>query len=48
MVTPVARAFAERSFGFPVVKVFDTFDCTAAPSLPKQTVLELAQGAWVE
>jgi hypothetical protein len=47
-LTPVARAFAMLSTGFPVVKVFDNFDYTAAPSLPKQKVLELAQGAWVE
>jgi hypothetical protein len=33
---------------FPAVKDFDTFDLTATPSLPKQKVLELARGEWVE
>lgn len=37
-----------RAAGFPVIKDFDTFDFTAIPSLPKQKVLDLARGQWVE
>jgi DNA replication protein DnaC len=37
-----------RQAGFPVAKDFDTFDFTAAPSLPKPKVLELARGEWIE
>jgi DNA replication protein DnaC len=37
-----------RAAGFPVLKDFDTFDFTATPNLPKQKVLELARGEWVE
>jgi DNA replication protein DnaC len=37
-----------RSAGFPVVKDFDTFDFAAVPSVPKQKVLELSRGAWIE
>src|SRR6185436_3732373 len=37
-----------RAAGFPVAKDFDTFDFTATPSLPKQKILELARGEWVE
>ncbi|HVQ86209.1 MAG TPA: IS21-like element helper ATPase IstB [Mycobacterium sp.] len=37
-----------RAAGFPVLKDFDTFDFTAAPNLPKQKVLELARGDWLE
>ena len=37
-----------RSAAFPVHKDFDTFDFTACPALPKQKVLELARGEWVE
>jgi DNA replication protein DnaC len=37
-----------RAAGFPVFKDFDTFDFTATPNLPKQKVLELARGEWVE
>src|SRR5215207_4809626 len=37
-----------RAAGFPVAKDLDTFDFTALPSLPKQKVLELARGEWVE
>ena len=43
-----ALAARIRAAGFPVVKDFDTFDFTATPSLPKQKVLELARGEWVE
>jgi DNA replication protein DnaC len=37
-----------RQAGFPVAKDFDTFDFTAAPSLSKPKVLELARGEWIE
>jgi DNA replication protein DnaC len=37
-----------RAAGFPVLKDFDTFDFAAVPALPKQKVLELARGEWVE
>lgn len=37
-----------RAAGFPVVKDFDTFDFTATPTLPKQKVLELARGEWID
>ena len=37
-----------RAAGFPVFKDFDTFDFTATPNLPKQKLLELARGEWVE
>jgi DNA replication protein DnaC len=43
-----AVAARVRAAGFPVLKDFDTFDFTAAPSLPKQKVLELARGEWVD
>jgi DNA replication protein DnaC len=45
-----ANAVAARihAAGFPVLKDFDTFDFTAVPGLPKQKVLELARGEWVE
>ena len=37
-----------RAAGFPVLKDFDAFDFTATPSLPKQKVLELARGEWID
>jgi DNA replication protein DnaC len=37
-----------RAAGFPVIKDFDTFDFAAIPSLPKQKVLDLARGQWLE
>lgn len=37
-----------KQAAFPVHKDFDTFDFTAVPSLPKQQVLDLARGAWIE
>jgi DNA replication protein DnaC len=43
-----ALAARIRAAGFPVMKDFDTFDFAAVPSLPKQKVLELARGEWVE
>ncbi len=50
VTTRSANALAARirNAGFPVVKDFDTFDFTAIPSLPKQKVLELSRGEWVE
>jgi DNA replication protein DnaC len=37
-----------RAAGFPALKDFETFDFTAAPNLPKQKVLELTRGEWIE
>lgn len=37
-----------RAAAFPVLKDFDTFDFTATPGLPKQKVLELARGEWID
>ena len=50
VTTRAANALANRirAAGFPVVKDFDTFDFSVIPSLPKQRVLELARGQWVE
>ncbi len=43
-----AMAARIRAAGFPVLKEFDTFDFTATPNLPKQKILELARGEWVD
>jgi DNA replication protein DnaC len=43
-----ALASRIRAAGFPVLKDFDTFDFTATPNLPKQKILELARGEWVD
>jgi DNA replication protein DnaC len=43
-----AMAARVRAAGFPVLKEFDTFDCTATPGLAKQKVLELARGEWID
>ena len=50
VATRTANAIAARirAAAFPVVKELDTFDFTATPSVPKQTVLTLARGEWVE
>jgi DNA replication protein DnaC len=50
VTTRAANALAARirAAGFPVVKDLDTFNFSAIPSLPKQKVLALARGAWVE
>ena len=50
VTTRSANALAARirAAGFPVVKDFDTFDFTALPSVPRQKVLEMARGEWVE
>lgn len=37
-----------RRASFPVPKDFDTYDFTAAPSLPKQKLLELARCEWID
>lgn len=37
-----------KQASFPIHKDFDTFDFSAAPSLNKQKVLELARGEWIE
>ncbi len=46
--TTNAIAARIRAAAFPVTKELDTFDFTATPSVPKQTVLELARGGWVD
>ena len=46
--TANATAARVRAAAFPVAKELDTFDFTATPSVPKQTVLTLARGEWVE
>jgi DNA replication protein DnaC len=43
-----ALAARIRAAAFPVAKDFDTYDFSALPSLPKQKVLELARGDWIE
>jgi DNA replication protein DnaC len=43
-----ALATRIRAAAFPVAKDFDTYDFSALPSLPKQKVLELARGDWLE
>jgi DNA replication protein DnaC len=50
VTTRSANALAARirAAGFPATKDFDTFDFAAIPSLPKQKVLEMARGQWVE
>jgi DNA replication protein DnaC len=37
-----------RAAAFPVEKDFDTYDFSALPGLPKQKVLELSRGEWIE
>ena len=50
VTTRSANALAGRirAATFPVVKDFDTFDFAAVPGVPKQKVLELSRGGWVE
>jgi DNA replication protein DnaC len=43
-----ALASRIRAAAFPVAKDFDTYDFSALPSLPKQKLLELARGDWLE
>jgi DNA replication protein DnaC len=46
--TANATAARIRAAAFPVLKELDTFDFAATPSVPKQLVLALARGEWVE
>jgi DNA replication protein DnaC len=50
VATRTANAIAARihAAAFPVLKELDTFDFSATPSVPKQTVLARARGEWVE
>jgi DNA replication protein DnaC len=50
VATRAANALSARirAAAFPVAKDFDTYDFSALPSLPKQKVLELARGEWIE
>jgi DNA replication protein DnaC len=43
-----ALAARIRAADFPVPKDFDTYDFSARPGLPKQKLLELARGEWIE
>jgi DNA replication protein DnaC len=43
-----ALAARIRAADFPVAKDFDTYDFSALPGLPKQKVLELARGDWLD
>jgi len=46
--TANATAARIRAAAFPVLKELDAFDFAATPSVPKQAVLALARGEWVE
>jgi DNA replication protein DnaC len=50
LATRQANALSARikQAAFTVEKDFDTFDFTATPSLPKQKILELARGDWID
>jgi DNA replication protein DnaC len=50
VATRSANALAARirAADFPVLKDFDTYDFSALPGLPKQKVLELARGEWIQ
>ena len=50
LTTRQANALKARikQAAFAVEKDFDTFDFTATPSLPKQKILELARGEWID
>jgi len=43
-----ALAARIKAAGFPVLKDLDSYDFSVMPSLPKQKILELSRGAWVE
>jgi DNA replication protein DnaC len=43
-----ALAARIRAAAFPVAKDFDTYDFSSLPTLPKQKVLDLARGEWIE
>jgi DNA replication protein DnaC len=49
VTTRAGNAMAKRihQAGFPTAKSLETFDFTAAPSISKQKVLELARGEWI-
>ena len=50
LATRQANALRARikQAAFPVEKDFDSFDFTSVPSLPKQKVLELSRGEWID
>lgn len=50
VATRSSNALAARiaQAGFPTRKDFDTFDFAVIPALPKQKILELARGEWIE
>jgi len=50
LATRAANALRSRikQASFPVEKDFDTFDFSASGSLPKQKILELARGEWID
>ena len=50
LVTRQSNALVARikQAAFPVQKDFDTFDFSATPSVPKQKLLELARGEWID
>lgn len=37
-----------RAASFPLAKDFDTYDFSAVPNVPKQKILELARGDWLD
>ena len=37
-----------RAASFPLAKDFDTYDFSAVPNVPKQKILELARGEWLD
>jgi DNA replication protein DnaC len=43
-----ALAARIRAAAFPVAKDFDTYDFSSLPTLPKQKVLDLTRGDWIE
>lgn len=43
-----ALAARIRQAAFPMAEDFSTYDFTAVPSVPKQKVLELARGDWID
>jgi len=43
-----ALAARTRAAAFPVAKDFDSYDFSALPGLPKQKILELSRGEWIE
>jgi DNA replication protein DnaC len=43
-----ALAARIRAAAFPVAKDFDSYDFSALPGLPKQKILELSRGEWID